>query len=1297
MRPSAVAFVFALSLLVACALAGDVQAAEIDLLEDGLGVADCLDPNATVPGGFPAAVVCNRRVYGLADEFQGVGLNVLTRGGAFNPSLRVNLLSAARPQLGEARFQELLGQLGDGEFLTAGQLGTYRALRSVGDDGAANAMVAGSFDDPNTIRELLGALAPRDRLRDLLSPAFPDLLTRDPNDFVPHFAAGLATNVVGLTNVPEGLPKEQVKKGVVPFLVGRDGIRNTADDLPFFDPNRGMRIVPPGFWDNPRPLFRENDFRDVVVVDVDSTAFQFFGRLRRESDPIAGWRGRVEIGCDNAGGEFHFDPNGPDTCTDAMGGDITEEVFRSSCKDGTGNFSDGGINADGDCIRLGVFWPQVPFAALQVLGDLSLRPEGAELEPVDLTDFKLIARGDGKGLPARARSPLGTLVFPSTDPNVFARRVDSVTGAPVNATGELICLYRDGNGDPTADPSQSVGPNGVQGDADDTIPSVGNCLLWENPDSAGAQQFLRDPGAIASSHPAHQTFFHTLCTLSFDPDNGFCTLDQLNAPGSFSVFSNIVAGGFFGSLATSGLRWLRTTVAPFDGEIPPVEIENTMFAQIPGTDLSNLSPEKKALLGCGPGFLSPCGAHDVMVYTNALGDDASIEGVLEGRTADTIGGGPDLINADADFLTQEFSTRKVLSTDGFVEPLPWETDPNWLAQGVVLHQAANQNDLDPRCHEYPEGDFRRPFFDPTDPVCFDDQGSQRIRTYNDPTDATNPLNAFRETLGESCIQSFGDTARFLTGDRAAAFDTGCTDLETVSANFERYWIALDILGHDDVPDPPESLEELWKMLDGDPNNDATGDPLSGPDGIFVANLATGLGNGALADANAAPRFEPWEKDAHLVRLEAPPQSRPGLVHLDRGDCMDLCLFVTPDGLVPIPIPEASQRFMREYDPTTCPEERCHLIIVEDTQLTQVEFNEVIATGERKWLVTVLPVALAVSFGFGSDPNGNLDFNVLAPSHINYLKLYYQDPAAAMNLLDEEFEGGPAIFPSLVPVVIDGEQFFISSAGLRELFLKEPGQPATTCQDLDANGICDFDQDDDGVYDGADDYTPGPVSDDRILCGSSLPGDILHDAIQFELARPSDESAFDTAFPDGLPPRSPVFCGSPQELLGMTGETAPGQRTFIWHGAGRPDDPDADAWPDLVDICPFFPNPAQDGNSDGDLLCDDEDPCKFHTNTLPLVISGFSGIPDECLCGDFDGDGFHSTTDAAAINNCAAFISFDCVPERDEVAEPFDGFYSATDADLVNRVAAFIDPAYTLTCPRRPEGTCGGLTGVSCSF
>jgi hypothetical protein len=779
----------------------------------------------------------------------------------------------------------------------------------------------------------------------------------------------------------------------------------------------------------------------------------------------------------------------------------------------------------------------------------------------------------------------------------YGRRADPDTGAPVDSIGGLVCKYRDANGNPTADPKLSVGPDGIGGNADDAIPTVGNCLLWENPDSSGAQQFLRGSDLIALSHPANQTLFHTICTLTFDPDNGLCALDLINSPAFFKPVSSILAGGFFASLAVDGLRWLRTTAAPFDGEVPPEEIENTMFAQIPGTDLSNLSSDQKALLGCGPVFTSPCGAQDVNVFTNSIQgvDDPSISNLLEGRTADTIGGGLDLMNADADFLTQEFSTRKALSADGFVEPLPWEADPNWLAQGVLIYQVANQNELDPRCPE-----------DPNDPVaCF-----------NDPTDATNPLNVFRAGFGESCIQNFGDTARFLSGDRAAAFDTGCTDFETVSANFERYWIALEILGHDHVPDPPESLEELWKMLDGDPNNDAGGDPLAGPDGIFVANLATGLGNGALADANAPPRFETRERDAHVVRLEAPVQFPHGLVRLeDWTDPNDPEPLAVQD---PNRLAEASRRFMQEYDPTTCSEERCHLIIAEDRQLTRVEFNEVIATGEPKELVTVFPVALQVLALEVDDACVILGSGF---SHINYLELYYQDPVAAMSLLDEGFVDenvppGCEGFGSFVPLEIDGSKLRVSPSGLRDNFLQEPGQPATFCQDLDRNGLCDFDQDDDGVYDGADDYTPGPVSDDRILCGSGLPGDLLQDAIQFEFARPSDELAFDTTFPDGLPPRSPVFCGGPQELLGMTGEIGPGQRAFTWHGAERPDDPDTDGWPELIDICPFFPNSAQEDH--GAIASDPPD-----------------GIGDACQCGDVNDDGIVNNLDVLTFRNSLA--------------------------------------------------------------
>ena len=119
------------------------------------------------------------------------------------------------------------------------------------------------------------------------------------------------------------------------------------------------------------------------------------------------------------------------------------------------------------------------------------------------------------------------------------------------------------------------------------------------------------------------------------------------------------------------------------------------------------------------------------------------------------------------------------------------------------------------------------------------------------------------------------------------------------------------------------------------------------------------------------------------------------------------------------------------------------------------------------------------------------------------------------------------------------------------------------------------------------------------------------------------------------------------------------------------------------------------DSDGDGIVDSCDACSFFPNTLPLLVNPFNGIPCECLCGDFDGDCSLSATDAARVNGCAAFVRVDCVSERDDV--DLDGRITATDASLINRVGGFALPAYTLECVLRPEGTCGGDTGVSCDF
>ncbi|MCI0635889.1 MAG: hypothetical protein L0206_18525, partial [Actinobacteria bacterium] len=126
------------------------------------------------------------------------------------------------------------------------------------------------------------------------------------------------------------------------------------------------------------------------------------------------------------------------------------------------------------------------------------------------------------------------------------------------------------------------------------------------------------------------------------------------------------------------------------------------------------------------------------------------------------------------------------ATDFIVEPPRWVIDPNQLAAGIVAFQ-------DPR-------------------------GPNGVWNEGTGDDVVNPL-------GENC-----------TGIYAAFPDAGCTPLEVLSANLERSLITTEILGRGQAFDPPETLAEIQAMLDGDPSNDATGDPVAGPDGIRWNNF-----------------------------------------------------------------------------------------------------------------------------------------------------------------------------------------------------------------------------------------------------------------------------------------------------------------------------------------------------------------------------------------------------------------------------------------------------------------------------
>ena len=119
------------------------------------------------------------------------------------------------------------------------------------------------------------------------------------------------------------------------------------------------------------------------------------------------------------------------------------------------------------------------------------------------------------------------------------------------------------------------------------------------------------------------------------------------------------------------------------------------------------------------------------------------------------------------------------------------------------------------------------------------------------------------------------------------------------------------------------------------------------------------------------------------------------------------------------------------------------------------------------------------------------------------------------------------------------------------------------QDLDTKNndefsIRDFDEDQDGIYDGLDDYTPGPISDDNILCGSGLPGDTLQEAIQYEFFSDGEVEKFESRFgKDGenFPVRNPTGCATVSTILSASGQTLPfkkaggdgrfGRRDFQW--------------------------------------------------------------------------------------------------------------------------------------------------------
>ena len=137
----------------------------------------------------------------------------------------------------------------------------------------------------------------------------------------------------------------------------------------------------------------------------------------------------------------------------------------------------------------------------------------------------------------------------------------------------------------------------------------------DKPDADGVQQ-IRSPNAIAKLQNINQTIFHSLCSYTFDPDEGYCAFDRVNDPDTFGFISQILPGSArWAAIVLDGTDTIR---APSDGvnQRQSVLFLNSQFlAANPlvrrrrHQDLGlNLQPEQAALLGCGAAYASPCSA-----------------------------------------------------------------------------------------------------------------------------------------------------------------------------------------------------------------------------------------------------------------------------------------------------------------------------------------------------------------------------------------------------------------------------------------------------------------------------------------------------------------------------------------------------------------------------------------------------------------------------------------------------------------------------------------------------------------
>ncbi len=1205
------------------------------------------------------------------------------RAGSFHSFTRPSLLASARSALGDVEFTRLQSLLLDAQVLSRG-LEAYRlALLGEGDTAAAEAILGSPEDvfDAN-IPALLATRPDRDRYADLRSGLLHSLGARDSvGQYDQALASSLTANLGGLPVAvdAEGLPvytSQGAQTLVNPTFLGPDGLRDSADDLPYVASNgrallAGYELAPPlqggadasfdgTFRPGPpgtpiRPVY-SLAARIAVSAANDPSAMKVVELYGVYSDVFL-----VSQGCGTISNPDRFGDFNPLTgeCTQA-GADVTAEAFARGCgvRSGVVPTRSIGVNADGQCIEVNTASPapgsQLQFEVLSLLGDPNARPEQAIVEPVDLTDLRMVADlGELATLPARPRAyGTGNVSFPVSNPS-FRRRVDLLTGAPL-APGGPVCRIRESAfGDP-------IGPNGIQGDGDDVFPSASYCMLWSVPDGDG-QHLLQSLAEVASTHSANQGLFHTLCTLSFDADAGLCPLDSFNHPLDFGLRSNALSGlGVLGAVLVDGIeaivpvqadgstsviqRGSNIAVVHLTLPVEPLALQSQEFQDLG----ASLRSESGALLGCGPAYASACSFAQQAAW---FGDAAIVSALTrDPLVGPTQSGGIDLMNADASVLVQEFSVVKALragalvgvatNDSGQLVYLPgvnfgrtgqaaMDLDQNFDRAGAQLvvplptqaiepvepaaltpSDVVDLGDIGRAEYQTQGGNLREADgWVESMPWTVNQEALDRFGAVVFNSDRSNPLaldalgndwnlidaNGARDYSnvdGEYCARWTSDQ-----DDRVATpFNLGCTALETVSANLERLIIGNGVIGQDRQFDPPESLAELVALLDGDPSNDATGDPIAGPDGIFARNQF--VISDEQMDFDVVAAVVTGSDDFSVVPVQVGGGESPQ---------------------------EAAARTLSEFDPEAdCPSPWCYLGV--ENALVDPDDARPVA---GRTLVLAMPIAMTVDVVEPVDPSDpNSDYTTTGTTKLNLAGLQYSDlptlrRVLASRIVAFDTPGGP--------------QYLRLSLQQRDALLGAFGSQTERGRDLDSDQSADLDRNRDAIWDGQDDYVPGPVTDDAILCGSGVPGDALQDGVQYSPYRADQKpgsQAFNAELPDGLAPRSPVFCRELTSLLGLMGplpDATSGQSdAFLWHGGvGAPGtDDDADGFPDVVDNCATLANSEQrDADTDG--VGDVCDNCVAFPN--PRVADDFaSENPWATLTGgqrDDDRDGFGNVCDA----------------------------------------------------------------------